>query len=63
MKKIEELTLEEKLGQLLCIGFKEKKLTEDLREMIRKYKFGNFILYSRNYDNIQELEKLVRDIH
>ena len=63
MKNINELTFEEKLGQLLCIGFKEKNLTEDLKEMIRKYKFGNFILYSRNYDNIQELEKIVRKIH
>ena len=63
IKDIHELSLEEKLGQLLMIGFKGYKLTEEIREMIQKYKFGNIILFGRNYKNLEQFEKLIRDIH
>ena len=63
IKDIHELSLEEKLGQLLMIGFEGYKLTEEIREMIKTYKFGNFILFGRNYKNLEQFEKLIRDIH
>ena len=63
MKDIQDLTLEEKLGQLLVIGFHEPILTDEIRFLIRQYKFGNFILFSRNFIDIAQLEKLTRDIH
>ena len=63
IKDFQELTLDEKIGQLLVIGFKGLNLTDDIKEMIKKYKFGNFILFSRNYNNLEQLEKLTRDIH
>eukprot|EP00833_Pecoramyces_ruminatium_P011443 jgi/Orpsp1_1/1185475/evm.model.c7180000093933.1 len=63
MKSIKELTLEEKVGQLLIIGFNEPVLSNDVRKMIHEYKFGNFILFSRNIKNLEQLEKLTRDIH
>ena len=63
MKDIKDLTLEEKLGQLLVIGFHETVLTDELKVLIRKYKFGNFVLFARNVENIAQLEKLTRDIH
>ena len=63
MKDIKDLTLEEKLGQLLVIGFHETLLTDELKVLIRKYKFGNFVLFARNVENRAQLEKLTRDIH
>jgi beta-N-acetylhexosaminidase len=63
MKDINELSLEEKLGQLIFIGFKGYKLTDEIREMIKTYKFGNFILFLRNFKNLEQFEKLTRDIH
>ena len=63
MKDIKDLTLEEKLGQLLVIGFHEPILNDEIRFLIRKYKFGNFILFARNIIDITQLEKLTRDIH
>ena len=63
MKDFDQITFEEKLGQLLVIGFKGLNLTDDIKEMIKKYKFGNFILYSRNYHTLEQFEKLVRDLH
>ena len=63
MKDINDLTLEEKIGQLLVIGFKETKLTEEIRNLIREYKIGNFVLFLRNIENKEQLEKLTHDIH
>ena len=63
MKDFEDLTLEEKLGQLLVIGFHEPVLTDEVRALIRQYKFGNFILFARNVVDLPQLEKLTRDIY
>ena len=63
MKDIKDLSLEEKLGQLLIIGFKGPKLTDDIRNLIKEYKFGNFILFARNIENITQLENLTHKIH
>ena len=63
MKDFEDLTLEEKLGQLLVIGFHEPVLTDEVRALIRQYKFGNFILFARNAVDLPQLEKLTRDIY
>ena len=63
MKDFEDLTLEEKLGQLLVIGFHEPILTDEVRALIRQYKFGNFILFARNVVDLPQLEKLTRDIY
>ena len=63
MKDLKELSLQEKLGQLLIIGFKEPTLTEDIKNLIREYKFGNFILFARNIENLNQLENLTHDIH
>ena len=63
MKKLEEMTLQEKLGQFLIIGFEEPYLTDDLKAMIKEYKFGNFILFKRNIVDLKQLEALCREIH
>ena len=63
MKEVQELSLQEKLGQLFIIGFKKPELTEEIKDMIKEYKFGNFILYSRNIVDLKQLEKLTRDIY
>ena len=63
LKEIQDLSLQEKIGQLMCIGFKTPVLTEEIRAMIREYKIGNFILFSRNIRNLTQFEKLNRDIH
>ena len=63
MKNIQDLSLQEKLGQILFIGFNGTTLTEELKSLIREYKFGNFILYGRNCNNLKQIEKLVHDIY
>ena len=57
MKDIKDLSLQEKLGQLLIIGFKTPVLTDEKKEMIKKYKLGNFILFSWNINELKQLLK------
>ena len=63
MKKISEMTLEEKIGQLVIVGFKDTKVDEKLKHVIQKYKAGNVILFARNIKDIHQLYDLNKDIH
>ncbi|QVK18519.1 beta-N-acetylhexosaminidase [Mycoplasmatota bacterium] len=56
MKRIEEMTLREKIGQLLMIGFQEDDF-DGIMEMIEKYKVGNIILFTRN---VKDANRLMR---
>ena len=38
MKKLNEMTLEEKIGQLFCIGFDGYELNDNVKHLIEKYK-------------------------
>lgn len=60
--KFEELTLEEKIGQMLIIGVNENNTTDKTVEMIKKYKIGGFILYKRNYQTYEQMLKLVNTL-
>lgn len=59
--KIEELTLEEKIGQLFMVGL-EKKTKEDIKEMIEKSKIGGVVLYKKNYQTYQEMLSYINNI-
>jgi len=64
-KAIEELKapkLEEKIGQLLIIGFKGKTVTPQLEEIFKKYKPGGILLLSQNIESKEQLKKLISDL-
>ena len=48
---IKNLSLEEKIGQMLIVGFEGKKITQRNIDQIQKYKVGGIILYKRNFDS------------
>ena len=62
MKKIEEMSLEEKIGQLFIVGLLNGKETEKIKVMIEKYKIGGVVIYKRNYNSYPEMVKLVNEI-
>ena len=62
MVNIDELTLTEKMGQLFLIGLEEKKITNETRTMIEKYKIGGFILYKKNYNNYEEMLSIINEL-
>ena len=63
MKKINELTLQEKIGQLLIVGFRGSEINDELIDVVRRYKAGNIILFTHNIKSIEQLYKLNKDIH
>lgn len=46
---IHELSLEEKIGQMIIIGLNTETAVKNLEEIIEKYKVGGVLLYKRNY--------------
>lgn len=58
MKPIEEMSLREKVGQLIVAGFSKATLTEEECEHFRKYHIGNFIYFARNIESKQSTLKL-----
>ena len=57
-KKLEQMTLREKIGQLFTIGFPSPWPTEEFIQMVKEYKVGNVILFSHNVGSREELGKL-----
>ncbi len=60
MKK--NLSIREKIGQRLFIGFEGQTITETLKELICEYRIGNIILFRQNVENKYQLKKLCDDI-
>ena len=63
MKKINEMTLKEKLGQLIIAGFSGYEYNEHLKTLIEEYKVGNIILFARNIKNLDQLITLNKKIY
>lgn len=63
MKNIKDMTLKEKIGQLLVIGFQGYEYNDHLKEMIEEYKAGNIILFSRNIQDINQLYNLNKKVY
>lgn len=62
MKKLYELKLEEKIGQLFMVGINGKEIDNNIRTLITKYKVGGVILYRKNYSNYDEMLKLINQL-
>lgn len=59
---IDELTLREKVGQMIIMRLYGKEITKDTKEMIEKYKIGGVVLYRKNYDTYEEMIKLINEL-
>lgn len=61
-KLLNSLTTEEKIGQMLMIGFKEGATEAQLEQWIKDYKIGGFILFNRNYADFKDLFNLTNKL-
>ena len=59
---VNNLTLEEKIGQLLMFGFDGEDLNDHTIELIKKYKAGNVILFTRNIKSGKQLFELNQNL-
>lgn len=61
-EKIKGMTMEEKIGQLIIVGFKGRDINEETINYIENLKVGGFILFSRNIANENQTLKLLNDL-
>ncbi|KUO71629.1 MAG: hypothetical protein APF77_09265 [Clostridia bacterium BRH_c25] len=59
---LSKMTLEEKLGQLLIVGFPQDTKEEIIKDYIDRYKVSGFILFNRNYKDFDSLYSLVKSL-
>jgi beta-N-acetylhexosaminidase len=55
-------TIPELTGQMLMSGFEGTTLNSETEDLIRNHHVGGLILFSRNYENPEQLHTLVRDL-
>ncbi len=63
MKKLNEMNIKEKIGQLIFAGFPGTVYDEHVRELIEDYKLGNIILFARNYKDLKQIHDLNYKLH
>lgn len=59
---MKNLTLREKVGQMLIIKIFGKEISDQTKKMIREYKVGGVILYRKNYDTYEEMLRIINEI-
>ena len=60
MKDLERL--KRQIGQRICAGFIGMEVTEEIRKLVREWKVGNILLYSRNVVSFSQLKQLCTDL-
>ena len=58
---IKELSLEQKIGQMLIMGLEDKEQKE-IDSIIKKLKIGGIIIYKKNYNNYEQMLGLINNI-
>lgn len=61
-EQLERKSLEEKIGQLLIVGFEGKIVTPEVEELFETIHPGGVILFSRNIENVEQFKKLTADL-
>jgi len=60
--KPDALTLEQKIGQLIVIGFDGTTMDSDLRQMINEYHIGGVVLFARNIQSPGQVAALTNEL-
>ncbi|HEX2924769.1 MAG TPA: glycoside hydrolase family 3 N-terminal domain-containing protein, partial [Ruminiclostridium sp.] len=55
---LENMTLREKIGQMLMTGFPASNISPEYIRLVKEYKVGNTILFSHNIENKFQVRKL-----
>ncbi|MFD0586592.1 beta-N-acetylhexosaminidase [Paenibacillus sp. GCM10027627] len=60
--KINEMTLDEKIGQLFIVGLDGTTMDAEAAGMIKQYKVGGFILFKPNIENADQTLSLLNEL-
>jgi beta-N-acetylhexosaminidase len=63
MKQFEEMTLREKIGQMIMVGFDGYEINDHIITAVKKGKIGNVIIFARNFKSVEQLYKLNKDLY
>lgn len=63
IKDVKDMTIDEKIGQLIMCGVLSTKLSDEEIAFIKENKIGNFILFSRNYSDTEQMKKLNKSLY
>lgn len=61
-KVLQEMTLEEKIGQMVFAGFEGPAVNDHVESLIREHQVGGLILFSRNMEDKNQLLNLITDL-
>lgn len=62
VEKLEELSFDQKVGQLFMIGFEGKEITKEIEIMMRELHPGAILLLGRNIENEEQLKGLINSL-
>lgn len=55
---MKEMSLRQKIGQRLVVGFPGLEMTQEYIDLVREYKVGNVILFAENVESASQLKNL-----
>jgi beta-N-acetylhexosaminidase len=58
MRDIHQMSLQEKIGQMLLCGFQGTEPTEELESLIAEHRIGGVIFFARNVENTKQVAAL-----
>ena len=61
-EKLNSLTLEEKIGQMILIGVYGTELNDDIIYSLNNFHFGGVIFFDRNLESVAQAKKFANDI-
>lgn len=61
-EKVDEMTLDEKIGQMVLVGFEGYTVNDATRRLIEDYHVGGFILFERNIRDVEQLVDLLNEL-
>lgn len=59
---LQTMTLEEKIGQMMMVGFYGTEINDDVIYSLNAFHFGGIIFFDRNLENVAQSKKLADDI-
>ncbi len=62
IEQINNMSMDQKIGQMVIVGLDGYTLDDNAKEMINNYYVGGFIFFGNNVENSQQLLKLINDL-
>lgn len=60
--ELNELSIQEKIGQMIMIGMDTNYITDRIKTLITKYKIGGIILYRKNFNTYEKMLDLIHQL-